>query len=83
MRLKGGFFSESAIRFSNLPLSKKNSPRNYPELKSKIPAHNTHITVMGRNFKFQVQDSFFGIFFLGDLKNKSHFLKKATFTIHC
>ena len=33
---------------------------------------------MGRNFKFQVQDSFFGLFFLwrlGDLKNESHFLK--------
>jgi hypothetical protein len=39
---KGGFFSESAIRFSNL--------------QTKI---------------FQVQDSFFGIFFFGDLK-KSH-----------
>ena len=37
---------------------------------------------MGGNIKFQYQDSFFGIFFggrLGDLKNKSHFLKKATF----
>ena len=31
---------------------------------------------MGRNFKFQVQDSFFGIFFFGDLKNELHFLKK-------
>ena len=27
---KGGFFSESAIRFSNL--QKKNIPKNYPEL---------------------------------------------------
>ena len=24
---KGGFFSESAIRFSNLPISQKNSPK--------------------------------------------------------
>ena len=32
---------------------------------------------MGGNFEFQVQDSFFGIFFLGDLKNESHFLKKS------
>ena len=28
---KGGFFSESAIRFSNLQ-KKKNIPKNYPEL---------------------------------------------------
>ena len=27
---KGGFFSESVIRFSNL--QKKNIPKNYPEL---------------------------------------------------
>ena len=29
---KGGFFSESAIRFSNLQISKKNIAKNYPEL---------------------------------------------------
>ena len=34
---------------------------------------------MGGNFKFRAQDSFFEISFLGDLKNESHFLKKATF----
>ena len=28
---KGGFFSESTIRFSNLPISNKNIPKNYPE----------------------------------------------------
>ena len=34
---------------------------------------------MGRNFKFQVQDSFLEYFFsrFGDLKNESHFLKKS------
>ena len=32
---------------------------------------------MGGNFKFRAQDSIFGR--LGDLKNESHFLKKATF----
>ena len=39
---------------------------------------------MDGNFKFQAQDSFFGITFwnnffgrLGDLKNESHFLKEA------
>ena len=29
---KGGFFSESAIHFSNLQISKKNIPKNYPEI---------------------------------------------------
>ena len=29
---KGGFFSESAIRVSNLQISKKYIPKNYPEL---------------------------------------------------
>ena len=29
---KGGFFSESEIRFSNLQISKKNTPNHYPEL---------------------------------------------------
>ena len=28
---KGGFFSESAIRFSDLQISEKNIPKNYPE----------------------------------------------------
>ena len=38
---------------------------------------------MGGKFKFQAQDSFLEYFFerLGDLKNKSHFLKKATFSL--
>ena len=29
---KGGFFSEKAIRFSDLQISKKKNPKNYPEL---------------------------------------------------
>ena len=29
---KGGFFSESAMRFSDLQISKKNIAKNYPEL---------------------------------------------------
>ena len=35
---------------------------------------------MGGKFKFQAQDSFFGIYFFlkfGDLKKESHFLKKS------
>ena len=37
---------------------------------------------MSANFKFQVQDSFLEYFFwrFENLKNESHFLKKATFT---
>ena len=35
---------------------------------------------MGGNFKFQAQDSFLEyVFWGGDLKNESHFLKKGTF----
>ena len=30
--IKGGFFSESAIHFSNLQISKQNILKNYPEL---------------------------------------------------
>ena len=31
-RVKGGFFSESAMCFLDLQISKKNIPKNYPEL---------------------------------------------------
>ena len=31
-RAKGGFFSESAIRFFKPPNLQKNIPKNYPEL---------------------------------------------------
>ena len=72
------FFSESAIFFSNLQICK----RNYS--KSLYWAWNLNklFTIMDGNFKFQVQDSDLEYFFwrFGDLKNESHFLKKATFT---
>ena len=29
-KAKGGFFSESEIRFSDLQISKQNIPKNYP-----------------------------------------------------
>ena len=63
---KGGFFSES--------------PKNYPELE--IWISQQQLSVIGGKFKFQAQDSFLEHFFwrLGDLKNESHFLKKATFS---
>ena len=46
--------------------------------KKNVPK-NKHFTVIGRKFKFQAQDSFLDYFFW-DLKNESHFLKKATFS---
>ena len=42
---KGGFFSESKIPFSNLPISKKKYSKK---------------TILNLKFKFQAQDSFFG-----------------------
>ena len=54
LHIKGAFFSESEIRFSNLPISKKNIPKNYPELE----IWKKMFTDMGGNFKFQAQDSF-------------------------
>ena len=38
---KGGFFSESAMCFSNIQISKKNIPNHYPELEIKFPANNS------------------------------------------
>ena len=35
---------------------------------------------MGRNFKFQVQDSFLEYFFFGDLKNELHFLPSSIYS---
>ena len=58
---KGGFFSESVIRFSDLQISKKVFQKTILSLKFKFPAN-----------KFQAQDSFleYVSFFLrfGDLK---------------
>ena len=73
---KGGFFSESAIRF--LDLEKKNIAKNYLELEiqNSRPQNNT---VMGGNFKFQVKNSFFGSFFWEIWKTNRTFWKKATF----
>ena len=51
---KGGFFSESEIRFSNLPISQKNYSR---KLSSALNL-NKLFTDMGGNFKFQAEDSF-------------------------
>ena len=69
---KGGF-SESLIRFFKSPnLQKKIFQKNILSLKFKFQAQ--------LNFKLRIV--FWNIFFFrfGDLKNETHFLKKATFS---
>ena len=72
---KGGFYSESAIRFLDLQISKT----KYSEKLSWAWNLNLLFTVFGGKFKFQAQDSFSEYFFwrFGDLENESHFLKKS------
>ena len=53
---KGGFFLESAIRFSNLQ-------KTILSLKLKFPANNTLLLLAVMNIKCQVQDSFLEYFF--------------------
>ena len=50
---KGGFFSESAIHFSNIQISKKIFQKTILSLKFKIPAH-----ISKNLFKLQAQESF-------------------------
>ena len=61
---KGGFFSESAIRFSNLPIFKK----KYSKKLSSAWNLNLLFTVIGGKFKFKFQDSFLEYFYFGDLE---------------
>ena len=63
--LKGGFYSESAIRFLDLQISKT----KYSEKLSWAWNLNLLFTVFGGKFKFQAQDSFSEYFFFGDLEN--------------
>ena len=53
---KGGFLSESAIRFSNLQISKKEIfQKTILNLKFKIPAHNSIMLWAGiLNFKVRI-----------------------------
>ena len=48
------------IRFSNLQISKKNIPKNYPELEIYI-SRQKHFTVIVKKFKIRAQDSFLEI----------------------
>ena len=71
-RAKGGFFSESAIRFF-----KKYSKKTILNLKFKSPAHINIMLWAGiSNFKFRIVflEYFFSRF--GDLKKELYFLKK-------
>ena len=75
---KGGFFSESAIRFSNL--QRKCSKNLSWTWNLKLPPITVMLWAGILNFKFRIV--FWNIFFwrFGDLKNELHFLKKATFS---
>ena len=78
---KSGFFSESAIHFSNLPISKeKIFQKTILNFKFKFPAKNPLLLLAG-NLNFKLRIVFWNIFFwrFGDLKKTSHFLEKKTF----
>ena len=73
---KGGFFSESAIHFSNL--QKEILQKTILNLKFKFPAKNTLLLLEGNlNFKFRIVFLEYFFWRFGDLKNESHFLKKS------
>ena len=46
---KGGFFSESVIRFSDLQIKKKNIPKNYPDLEI------SGLMLLARNLNFKLR----------------------------
>jgi hypothetical protein len=56
--LKSGFFSERAIRFSNLPISKNSIPKNYPENPQNFS------TIFYENFSAASELICIGIFFV-------------------
>ena len=69
------------IRFPNI--QKKNISKNYPELAFKFPSNKKQDDIGGK-FKFQAQDSFFGIFFLEiwRFKQRIALSEKKTFSNH-
>ena len=85
------FFSKSiAIHSRSLLFRKYDSFFKSPNLQKKYSKFlslawnlNLLFTVIGGKYKFQVQDSNLEYLFrrFGDLKNTSHFLKKATFKV--
>ena len=76
--LKVFFFRkcDSFFKSPNLQISKKIFQKNYPELKFKFSAVTVFLAG-NLNFKFRIV--YWNIFF-GDLKNRLHFLKIATFS---
>ena len=60
---QGGFYSESAIRFLDLQISKKNIPKNYPKLEIWICC----LLFLAGNLNFKPRIAFRNIFF-GDLE---------------
>ena len=71
---KGGFFSESAIHFSDLQISKKNIfQKTILFLKFKFSVNNTLLLWAG-NLNFKLRIVFWNILFLrfGDLKKFHH-----------
>ena len=78
--LKVAFFRKCDVFFKSPNLQKKIFQKTILSLKFKIPAHNI-IPFLGGNLNFKFRIVFWNIFFwrFGDLKNESHFLKKATF----
>ena len=71
---KGSFYSESAIRFSNLQTK-------YSKSLSWAWNLNKLFTVMVGNSNFKFRIVIWNIYF-GDLKNASHYQKKATFKMY-
>ena len=68
MFFKGGFVSESAIRFTKSP--KKISQKTILNLKFKIPAHNSIMLWAGiLNFKLRIVFGIYIFLWFGDLKN--------------
>ena len=74
---RGSFYSESAIRSSNLQISKKNIPNYYPELEIWICC----LLLLAVNLNFMFKIVIWNIFFWRFEKHIALSEKKATFRI--
>jgi hypothetical protein len=79
--LKVAFFRECNLFFRSPNLKKKVFQKTILSLKFKFSANNSKALMAG-NLNIKLRIVFSEYFFLrfGDLKNKLHFLKKATFS---
>ena len=75
---KGVFFSESAMCFLDLQISKEIFQKTILSLKFKFPAICCLLLLAG-NLNYKLRIVFWNISFwrFGDLKNESHFVKKG------